>query len=336
MAKANELIITRIFDAPRELVWRAWTDPEMVKKWWGPKDFTAPSIKIDFKVGGKYLYCMRGPAGSDFDKDFWSAGTFKEIVPMEKIVVTDHFSDENGNKVDPTTYGMSKDLPKEMDVTVTFEEYPQAGAGKTKFTIAYARPQSDAAYEAMLKSGMEQGWNQSFDKLEQALKGGDQQVAKNKTKITAEPGKQEILITREFDVPRELVFKAHTDPKLYVKWLGPRELTMTLEKFEPKNGGSWRYIHKEKDGNEYAFHGVVHEITAPERIIQTFEFEGLPEKGHVALETARFEELPGNRTRVTSQSVFQSVADRDGMVQSGMERGVNDSYERLDELLAKS
>jgi uncharacterized protein YndB with AHSA1/START domain len=157
----------------------------------------------------------------------------------------------------------------------------------------------------------------------------------NQTKITATPGKQEIVITREFDAPRELVFKAFTDPKLYIQWLGPRELTMILEKFEPRNGGSWRYIHKDKDGNEYAFHGVNHEVTAPERIIGTFEFEGLPEKGHVILETARFEVLPGDRTKLTSQSVFQSVADRDGMLQSGMERGVNDSYQRLDELLAK-
>ncbi len=157
----------------------------------------------------------------------------------------------------------------------------------------------------------------------------------NQTKITAEPGKQELFITREFDAPRELVFKAFTDPKLYTQWLGPRELTMILEKFEPKNGGSWRYIHKDKDGNEYAFHGVYHEVTAPERIIDTFEFEGLPEKGHVILETARFEALPGDRTKLTSQAVFQSVADRDGMLQSGMERGVDDSYDRLDELLEK-
>ncbi|MCZ7385266.1 MAG: SRPBCC family protein [Candidatus Methanoperedens sp.] len=157
----------------------------------------------------------------------------------------------------------------------------------------------------------------------------------NQTRITAEPGKQEIVITREFDAPRELVFKAFTDPKLYIQWLGPRELKMTLEKFEPRNGGSWRYIHKDKDGNEYAFHGVNHEVTSPERIIGTFEFEGLPEKGHVILQTARFESLPGGRTKLTSQSVFQSVADRDGMLQSGMERGVNDSYDRLDELLEK-
>lgn len=157
----------------------------------------------------------------------------------------------------------------------------------------------------------------------------------NLTKITAEPGKQEIIIIREFDAPRELVFKAFTDPELYTQWLGPRELIMTLERFEPRNGGSWRYIQKDPEGNEYAFHGVNHEVTASERIIGTFEFEGLPEKGHVILETARFEELPDNRTKLTSQSVFQSVEDRDGMLQSGMEEGVNDSYDRLAELLEK-
>jgi len=158
----------------------------------------------------------------------------------------------------------------------------------------------------------------------------------NKTKITAEPGRQELFITREFDAPRELVFKAFTDPKLYTQWLGPRRYTMNLEKFEPRSGGMWRYTHKDKDGNEFGFHGVYHEVLAPERMIDTFEFEGLPEKGHVSLETAKFMELPGGRTRVTMQSVFQSIADRDGMMQSGMEEGVNDSFDRLDELLEKN
>jgi len=157
---------------------------------------------------------------------------------------------------------------------------------------------------------------------------------KNPTVITAEPGKQELFITREFDAPRELVFKAHTDPQLYVQWLGPRGYEMVLEAFEPYSGGRYRYIHKDQDGNEYGFHGVFHEISE-ELMIQTFEFEGLPEKGHVTLDTMRLEALPGDRTRITIQSVYQSVADRDGMIQSGMERGVNDGYERLDDLLAK-
>jgi uncharacterized protein YndB with AHSA1/START domain len=158
-------------------------------------------------------------------------------------------------------------------------------------------------------------------------------MTKNSTKIVAEPGKHEVIITREFEAPRELVFNAHVDPKLYVQWLGPREITMRLDKFEPKNGGVWRYISKDPKGNEFGFHGVNHEVTAPERIISTFEYEGLPEKGHVALQTTRFETLPGGRSRITTQALFQSVADRDGMIQSGMERGVNDSMERLEELL---
>lgn len=154
-------------------------------------------------------------------------------------------------------------------------------------------------------------------------------------KISAEPGKQEILITREIDAPRELVFKAFTDPELYKQWIGPRELTTEIDVFETVNGGSWRYIQKDHEGNEYAFHGVNHEVLPPERIIGTFEYEGLPETGHVILQTLKLESLPGNRTRIIDQSVFQSVEDRDGMLQSGMELGVDESYQRLDELLEK-
>lgn len=157
-------------------------------------------------------------------------------------------------------------------------------------------------------------------------------TTKNQTEIKAEPGKQELFITREFEAPRELVFRAFTDPELIVRWLGPRELIMRIDKFDCRSGGAYRYIHTDPAGNDYGFHGVIHDVTAPERIIQTFEFEGLPESGHVTLETTRFEALPDNRTKVTVQSVFQSVADRDGMLQSGMERGVNDSHWRLDEL----
>jgi uncharacterized protein YndB with AHSA1/START domain len=157
----------------------------------------------------------------------------------------------------------------------------------------------------------------------------------NRSKVRAEPGKQELFISREFDAPRELVFKAHTDPKLYAQWVGPRRLTTTITKFEPRSGGMWRYVSKDKDGNEYAFHGVNHEVLAPERLIDTFEFEGLQEKGHVSLQTLKLEELPGARTRLTIQVVFQSVADRDGMLQVGMEEGLNESHDRLEELLEK-
>ena len=155
----------------------------------------------------------------------------------------------------------------------------------------------------------------------------------NKAKITAEKGKQELFITREFKAPRDLVFKAFTKPELYEQWLGPKQYTTQVKTFEPWSGGKWRYVSKDMDKNTYAFHGVFHEVLAPERIIQTFEFEGLPDSGHVMLETVTFEEVSTNTTRIVSQSVFQSVEDRDGMLDSGMAEGVNEGYARLDELL---
>ncbi|MCC3373758.1 SRPBCC family protein [Cohnella sp. REN36] len=155
------------------------------------------------------------------------------------------------------------------------------------------------------------------------------------TKVIAEPGKQVILIEREFDAPRELVFEAFTDAELFKEWMGPRQLAMTLEAFEARDGGNWRYVTRDDAGNEYGFRGVFHEVTAPERIIQTFEFEGMPERGHVTLETATFEALPGDRTLIRMESVFRNVTDRDGMLQSGMEGGLNESFARLVELLAK-
>lgn len=156
----------------------------------------------------------------------------------------------------------------------------------------------------------------------------------NQTKITANPGKQELFITHECDAPRNLVFKAYTDPNLIQQWIGPRGYDMKIEKFESKPGGTYRYIHTDPQGKKHGFHGVIHDIIPDESIIQTFEYEGLPEKGHVTLDIAKFESLPGNRTRITAQSVFMSTADRDGMMQADMEKGVQESYERLDELLA--
>lgn len=158
---------------------------------------------------------------------------------------------------------------------------------------------------------------------------------KNQTKVVAEKGVQELFITREFDAPRELVFRAFSEPELLAQWLGPGNLTLKIDYLDNRSGGSYRFIHCNATGQEFNFNGVIHDSTAPERMIRTFEFEGLPERGHVSLETATFEALDGGRTKLTIQSVFKSVADRDGMVRSGMERGVVESHQRLDELLAE-
>jgi uncharacterized protein YndB with AHSA1/START domain len=154
----------------------------------------------------------------------------------------------------------------------------------------------------------------------------------SKTAITAEPGIPMVIVTREFDAPRDLVFRAHTDPDLLVQWLGPRDLTTTIDRYEARNGGTWRYLQTDAEGNTYGFHGVFHGDPSPDGIVQTFEFEGAP--GHVCLQTATLAER-GGKTLLRTASAFQSVGARDAMVASGMERGVHDSGARLAELLAR-
>ncbi len=152
----------------------------------------------------------------------------------------------------------------------------------------------------------------------------------NPTTVTAEPGTPYIDIVREFDAPPALVHRAFTDRDLVAQWVGPRALEMTVDHYDARTGGSWAYTSRDPQGGEYGFHGSFHSI-APDEVVQTFEFGGYP--GHVSLESARFEELDGGRTRVTTHAVYQSVEDRDGMVASGMETGLTEGYERLDELL---
>ena len=151
------------------------------------------------------------------------------------------------------------------------------------------------------------------------------------TQITADPNVPLIRIVREFDAPREKVFRAHTDPDLVVQWLGPRNTEMRIDHYDCRTGGSYRYIHT-SDGNEYGFHGCFHEVRPSEVIVQTFTFEGEPEG--VALERLVLEDLGDGRTRLTATSLVDSFEARDAVLSSGMEYGIRESYERLDDLLA--
>jgi uncharacterized protein YndB with AHSA1/START domain len=146
------------------------------------------------------------------------------------------------------------------------------------------------------------------------------------------PGEREIRVERVFDAPRERVFAAYTDPELIPQWWGPRGTTTVVAELDARAGGRWRFVGRGPDGREDAFRGVFREVTAPERIVQTFEWEGMP--GHVSVDTATFEDL-GDRTRVVSTTVFHAPEERDGMLEAGMERGMNETFERLDELLAQ-
>jgi len=153
----------------------------------------------------------------------------------------------------------------------------------------------------------------------------------HETSIVADPDVPLVRIVREFDAPPEKVFRAHTDPDLIVQWLGPRDLTMTIDHYDCRTGGSYRYIHARGD-DEFGFHGSFHEVRPNELIVQTFTFEGMPDG--VALEKMVLEDLGNGRTRLTATSLVDSFADRDAFVASGMETGVVQGYERLDEILA--
>ena len=156
------------------------------------------------------------------------------------------------------------------------------------------------------------------------------EVKAGKTKVVAQPGKQEVLVSRLLDAPRERIFQAMTDAKLIPQWWGPVGYTTTVEKLEAKPGGSWRFVQKDPAGNVHAFHGVFHEVAAPERTVMTFEYEGTP--GNVLLQTTSLEDVNG-KTLLQQQLVFQSVQARDGMVEMGMEKGNNESLDRLEALL---
>lgn len=155
-SKEKDLEITRVFDAPRELVWKAWSEPEQLRIWSSPNNYTIPFYNADFRVGGKYHMCMRSADG----QNFYSAGTYEEIIPMEKIVYSDSFADENGKIISAEIYGMG-DLPLESEINVSFEEEN----GKTKMVLEHHGIPQGETFEQMRI-----GWNECFDKLEKSLK----------------------------------------------------------------------------------------------------------------------------------------------------------------------
>jgi len=160
------LVIERVFNAPRQMVWDAWSKPEIMQQWWGPGGWSSPDFKMDFREGGEYHASMEGPMPDGSVIKVWSKGMYKEIVPIEKIVATDYFSNKAGDKIAPKDAGMDENFPEEMTVTFTFEDL---GEGKTKLTIKYPKPDSEAEVRAIIASGMEEGWGSSLDKLQRMV-----------------------------------------------------------------------------------------------------------------------------------------------------------------------
>jgi uncharacterized protein YndB with AHSA1/START domain len=208
----------------------------------------------------------------------------------------------------------------ELLVTLTFEEK----RGKTKFSLVHeGMPPGEMSEQAKV------GWNESFDKLEKLLE--DEKQSREKNILVIEPGKPASL-TRIFDAPPERLFSAVTDPARIPLWWGPGNLTTTVDTMDARTGGSWRFIQRDADGNEYAFHGVYHEVS-PRRIVQTLEFEGMP--GHVQLDVITFEEVDG-RTKLVDKSVIETPEDFDDeLLKSVMAEGWMETMDRLAELVER-
>jgi len=270
----RDLVLTRVYDAPRELVFRTWTDPKHMARWWGPKHFTNRVEQMDVRPGGAWRIVMCGPDGAEHP----AQGVYREIVPPERLVFTNDAVDKDGNVI---IAGFT---------TVTFDDQN----GKTKLTLE-TRGTAKVAYAAQYLQGMEMGWTQSLDRLGESLAAG-----------TAD---REIVITRLFDAPRDLVFQAWTDPQHVDSWWGPTGFRTTTHEIDIRPGGLWRFTMHGPDGIDYPNKIVYLEITKPALLVYDHGDDG--QRGfHV---TVTFEEQ-GNKTRLTMRSLFATAEEREMVV----------------------
>jgi uncharacterized protein YndB with AHSA1/START domain len=310
------IIISRVFDAPRELVFKAWTEPKQIEQWWGPAGFTTRVTELDLRPGGQACYVMIGPDG----KEYPSKGVFREIVPFERIVTSDEFGDGIEEVLDV-------DLPQGMVLTILFEDL----AGKTRVTIQIEHPSVEERrkHEAM---GVVAGWNSSLDCLDAFL--AQQHQPQNGFTLTL-PSDREILVTRVFNAPRQLVFEAWTQPEHVKRWFGGcSSMTVTVCEIDLRVGGNWRYVLQEP-GNDTSFvlSGEYREIVPPERLVATERYEPIPGSDH--LNTLTLSEQDG-KTTLHILIQHESKEQRDGHFQSGMEMGLRQSLNRLEDFLSHS
>ncbi len=306
-----ELHFTRVFDAPKALMWDIWTKPEHMRRWWAPHHFTVPHAEFEARPGAPLRIDFRSPSGHVFA----NYGEVREVVPTDRLVFTTEYR-ENGKLLVVNLF------------TVTFH----AESGKTRLEIdakvTFAAPE---AAESL--AGMEQGFGEQLQKLELEVVAATLPAGK-KLAFAFPAGAPVILSTRMLAGPRELVWRCMTDPKHFSRWWGPRILTNEVTDFDVTVGGRWRVIQRDPKGDEYVFRGVFTELAPPERLGWTFGMENMME-GVEAEETYILEDAGDGRTRYVTISVFPSLEARDGMAASDMEWGAGESMDRLDELLAR-
>ena len=298
----RELILTRVLDAPRELVFRMWTDPQHVAKWWGPMGFTNPVCEMDVRPGGELRIVMRAPDGTDHPM----IGTFREVVAPERLVFTFAAVDGQGNSLlDGVT-------------VVTFTER----GGKTELTVQ-THAIALVPLAARMLEGMDAGWRQTLDRLEGHVR---------EESASGQPADRELVVIRILDAPRARVFQAWTDPEQIALWWGPQGFTTTFLEMDIRPGGAYRACMRSPEGTLYRRRGVYREIVAPERIAFTFAWEDAAgDLGHETLVTVTFTDQAGKTLLTLHQATFESVARCDDH-----RRGWTSCLERFAEYLASA
>jgi len=292
----REIVIARSFDAPRELVWHAWTDPEQVVRWWGPLGFTTTIEVMDVRPGGVWKHTMHGPDGTQFPNHC----VFEDVVEHERIVFSNGGSRENGPQVNFVS-------------TWTFEAVE---AGKTRVTIRMVFPTVAERERVEKEFGAIEGGNQTLGRLAEHL-------------ADVQPVEREVVLTRVFDAPRELVFRVWTEREYLMRWWGPREFTNPTCEVDLRPGGLYRIVMRAPDGHEYPCQGVYKEIVRPERLVFTNNAVG--QDGTTVLEgltTVLFAE-EGARTRLTMRTRAKAVVGFARAYLSGMEAGWSQSLDKL-------
>jgi len=301
-----DFVITRLFDAPRALVWKAWTEPQGLAAWWGPHGFHN-HCELDAREGGAYRIVMRSADGVEYPMK----GIYQEIRAPERLVYTSDLSEHPVAWHDLVSPARDRraPLPSLLSVTtVTFEER----AGGTQVTVRM-RFESAAVRDALVKTGMTDGWSQSLDRLGSV--------------VGPNTSDREIVATRVFDAPRELVWKAWTDPKHIARWWGPNGFRNTISLMEVKPGGVWEFVMHGPDGTDYKNKIVYGEVIEPVRL--TYDHVSGP-FFHV---TVTFIEL-GGKTQLTMRMVFDTAAARDKAdKQFGAVEGMSQTLGRLRDLL---
>lgn len=305
---AREVVIERVFDAPRERVFEMFTTAAHLQKWWGPKMVGVSVAEFEARPGGRILLGERGPDGATL----YIAGVVREIERPSRVVIAIHFADEKSVRVPPPPLSS---LPSSWEGEIVAAVAFAAEGQRTRVTIRQSLSSVTAEWGEMARAG----WGQALDKLGHAIADD----------LTVTPvGDREIVMRRTFNAPRALVYEALTDPKHVKRWWGPRMYGPVSAVGEFRAGGRYRYAQQGPDG-EVAFSGEIREAS-PERIVYTEEFEAMP--GHAAINTVTLDER-GGKTFLTLRSVYQSREDRDAVIGSGMEWGARLSYLQLDEVI---